>query len=91
MFIFSSYVYNSILSYINWLEGKLIMITTLITMIVAMVALMLMMVAMMSAVLSIVVLYTGKGATYDRAGNKMAKTKSKASKKAKKANKEKKA
>lgn len=51
------------------------MVSTLVLIIMAVVVVMLMMIAMMSAVLAIVILYTGKGAQYDRAGKKMAKAK----------------
>ena len=61
------------------------MITSMVLLIMAIVVLVLMMVAMMSAVIAILVVYTGKGAQYDRAGKKMAKNKSKATKSSNKA------
>ncbi|MDD6807248.1 MAG: hypothetical protein PUD72_02195 [Oscillospiraceae bacterium] len=51
------------------------MLTTGIILIVAVIVLVVMLTGLMSAMLSIIIMYTGKGATYDRAGKKMAKAK----------------
>ena len=61
------------------------MITSLVILIIAMVVLMIMLFAVTSAILGFLVVSTGKGAVYDRTGNKMAKMKAKSSKPKKKA------
>lgn len=49
------------------------MITSAIILIIAIIAIVLMMVSLVFAVTSILLMYTGRSATYDRAGKKMAK------------------
>ncbi len=48
------------------------MLTSGVILIIALIALILMMVCMMFAAISILVMYTGRSATYDRAAKKMA-------------------
>ena len=49
------------------------MISTLIIATIAIIAVVLMLVCIMFAAIAIVLMYTGRSATYDRAGKKMAK------------------
>ncbi|MBO4445688.1 MAG: hypothetical protein IK036_03485 [Clostridia bacterium] len=49
------------------------MISMLIITIIAVIAVVLMMVCIMFAAIAIILMYTGRSATYDRAGKKMAK------------------
>lgn len=51
------------------------MLTTGLILIIAIIVLVIMLIGILAAVLAIVIMYTGKSATYDRAGKKLARGK----------------